>query len=150
MASSRFLLLIEDDAAAEALALGALRKAGFGDRAVVAHDGIEALDYLAGLNHNVGEGQHLLPSAVVLDLNLPRIDGFEVLRRVRAELRTSLLPVIVFATSRRPEDVREAYRLGANSYVVKPETAPEFEAAISRIGRYWLTMNEPPQICARF
>jgi two-component system response regulator len=141
--AAQTLLLVEDNPDDELLALRALRKGGFDPKVVVARDGVEALDWL----HPAGEqsGQtHPLPGLVLLDLKLPRIDGLEVLRRVRADPRTRTLPVVLLTSSRQPEDVARAYELGANGYVCKPVESDAFLEAVRTIGAYWLKLNEPP------
>lgn len=143
MAGNRYILLVEDNPRDESVALEALGKAGFAGRLSVAHDGIEALDQLHGTPVRDGQRTTSLPAALLLDLELPRIDGFEVLRRVRAEPATALLPIVIFTASRIPADIREAYRLGANSYVTKPVEPQRLADLVVCIARYWLTLNEP-------
>ncbi|WP_018992295.1 response regulator [Aromatoleum toluclasticum] len=143
-----FVLLVEGDPDHEARALASLRASGFANRIVVARDGIEALAFLSGENDHPKPVSP--PAVVVLDPDLARIDGLEVLRRIRAEVRTSLIPVVMFAKSCTAEDIREAYRLGANSYVRKPVDAQEFERATALIARYWLGLNEAPDDTTRF
>lgn len=150
MTGSGYILLVEADRDQEALVLAALRASGFGNRIAVARDGIEALAILSGDARHSAHGTGRQPAAVVLDLDLPRIDGFELLRRIRADFRASLLPVIVFAKSGKSEDIHEAYRLGANSYVNKPDNAQEFERSMTRIARYWLALNELADSGIRF
>jgi two-component system response regulator len=130
------ILLVEDNPDDELLTRRAFEKNRIGNRIVVAHDGVEALEILFG----GGE----LPQLVLLDLKLPRIDGLEVLRRVRADDRTRLLPVVVLTSSREERDLVESYRLGANSYVRKPVDFDEFVEAARQLGLYWLLLNEPP------
>lgn len=150
MAGRSYVLLVEGDTDHEARALASLRANGFGNRVVVARDGIEALTFLSAENVHPTPQPASQPAVVVLDPDLPRIDGLEVLRRIRAEVRTSLLPVVMFAKSCTPEDIREAYRLGANSYVRKPRDAQEFERATTLIARYWLGLNEAPDDSIHF
>ncbi len=132
----RPLLLVEDNADDEALTLLALKKNGMTRPVLVARDGVEALDLLARTNP--------LPVLVLLDLKLPRIDGHEVLRRMRADDRTRCLPVVVLTTSREDKDIREACASGANSYVRKPVDFDKFTESLGLISRYWLTLNETP------
>ncbi len=130
------ILLVEDDADDEALTRRALEKNNVRNELVVARDGQEALDYLRGAPR--------LPELVLLDLKLPKIDGFEVLRRLRADERTRLLPVVVLTSSNEQRDVASSYSLGANSYVRKPVDFKEFTEAARQLGLYWLLLNEPP------
>lgn len=150
MAGGSYVLLVEGDSDHEARAIASLRANGFGNRFVIARDGIEALACLSPENDHPTPKPARPPAVVVLDPDLPRIDGLEVLRRIRAELRTSLMPVVMFARSGTSEDVREAYRLGANSYVRKPLDAQEFERATALIARYWLGLNESPDDTIRY
>lgn len=143
MTGSRYILLVEDQPDDAALARRALANIGFAGELVVAHDGIEAIDYLAGSSSRVTGDAANMPAVVLLDLQLPRIDGFEVLRRIRAHGKTSLLPIVVLTSSRDARDIAEAYRLGANSYVVKPVGFEHFSSVIAQIARYWLTLNQP-------
>ena len=130
------ILLVEDDPDDEALTRRALEKNNVRNELVVARDGQEALDYLRGAPR--------LPELVLLDLKLPKIDGFEVLRRLRADERTRLLPVVVLTSSNEQRDVASSYSLGANSYVRKPVDFKEFTEAARQLGLYWLLLNEPP------
>jgi CheY-like chemotaxis protein len=111
---------------------------------VIARDGVEALDYLFGTGMHVGRDLEVMPSVVPLDLKLPRLDGLEVLRRIRAEERTRLLPVVIIASSDEERDRIEGYRHGVNTYVRKPVDYDEFAEAIRQLGLYWLLLNEPP------
>lgn len=143
MPTDREILLIEDNPDDEALTLRAFGKLGIKNPVVVARDGVEAIDHLFGA---AGEPQHestQLPAIVLLDLKLPRIDGLEVLRRIRAGEHTALLPVVVLTTSHEPRDIQQAYQLGANSYIRKPVDFEEFVDAIGSIAKYWLTLNIP-------
>jgi CheY-like chemotaxis protein len=140
MTTSRTILLVEDDPDDEALTLRALRRAQVGNAVLVARDGVEALDRLLG----DGAGPREIPQVVLLDLKLPKIDGLEVLRRLRADERTRLLPVVVLTSSSEERDLVESYRLGANSYVRKPVDFGEFAEAVGRLGLYWLLVNQPP------
>jgi two-component system, response regulator len=142
------ILLVEDNPKDEALTLRALKKANIGNRVVVAHDGVEALDYLLG---SAADGSHHeLPQLILLDLKLPKLDGHEVLRRIRADDRTRLLPVVILTTSVEDKDRLQGYSLGANSYVRKPVDFAEFAEAVVQMGLYWLVLNErPPDVYAR-
>jgi two-component system response regulator len=143
MTSERPILLVEDNPDDEALTLRAFSKNGITNQLVVARDGVEALDYLFGTGAYQGRDPHELPAVMLLDLKLPRIDGLEVLRRVRANEDTALLPVVVLTTSRELQDIQEAYRLGANSYIRKPVDFEHFIDAVRQIGAYWLNLNKP-------
>jgi len=143
MASDRPILLVEDNPDDEALTLRAFSKQRVPNQIVVARDGVEALDYVFGTGIHEGRDVADLPALVLLDLKLPRIDGLEVLRRIRADPRTSLLPVVVLTTSREAQDIHEAYSLGANSYIRKPVDFEQFLIAVGQLGTYWLTLNEP-------
>ncbi len=135
----RPILLVEDNPHDEELTLRALRKNGVSNPVVVAHDGAEALDYLLGSGHS---GELLQPHFVLLDLKLPKVDGLDVLRRLRADARTRLLPVVVLSSSKERRDLISSYELGANSYVRKPVDFAEFLEAARQLGRYWLAVNE--------
>lgn len=143
MASDRPILLVEDNPDDEALTLRAFNKHRIPNPIVVARDGVEALDYLFGTGAYAEQASAELPAVVLLDLKLPRIDGLEVLRRIRADGRTALLPVVVLTTSRESQDIHEAYSLGANSYIRKPVDFEQFLIAVGQIGNYWLSLNEP-------
>jgi len=143
MSNQKPILLVEDNPDDEALTLRAFNKNRISNPVVVARDGVEALDYLHG-----GEGKPAgaLPAVVLLDLKLPRIDGLEVLRRVRADPRTRLLPVVILTTSKERHDIEEGYTLGANSYIRKPVDFEKFIQAVGQLGLYWLVLNEPPEV----
>jgi two-component system response regulator len=147
MHKDKTILLVEDSPADEALTLRALKKANIMSEVVVARDGAEALDYLFG--GETGEVCRKLPELILLDLKLPKLDGHEVLKRIRADARTQLLPVVILTTSVEDEDRLEGYRVGANSYVRKPVNFNEFSQAVLQLGIYWLVLNEqPPESCA--
>lgn len=146
MASDRPILLVEDNPDDEALTLRAFNKNRIGNNVVVARDGVEALDYLFGNGHHVGRDLAVMPAVVLLDLKLPRIDGLEVLRRIRANERTSLLPVVILTTSKEQQDIYEGYSLGANSYIRKPVDFEKFIQAVGQLGLYWLVLNEPVDV----
>jgi two-component system response regulator len=139
------ILLVEDNPDDEALTLRALNKNNIRNRVVVAHDGVEALDYLFNTGEYVGR-EHEMTQVILLDLKLPKIDGLEVLRRIRANERTRLLPVVILTSSREEQDIINGYGLGANSYVRKPVDYNEFVEAINNLGMYWLVLNEPPPL----
>jgi CheY-like chemotaxis protein len=140
----KIILLVEDNPDDEALTLRALKKNNIRNEIVVARDGVEALDYLFGTGPYAGRGGHDLPQVVLLDLKLPKVDGLEVLRRLRADPRTRLLPVVILTSSKEERDLVNGYSLGANSYVRKPVDFAEFTEAIRQLGLYWLILNEPP------
>ncbi len=148
MATDRPILLVEDNPDDEALTLRAFNKNRIGNQVVVARDGVEALDYLFGNGQHTGRDLSVMPAVVLLDLKLPRIDGLEVLRRIRANERTSLLPVVILTTSKEQQDIYEAYSLGANSYIRKPVDFEKFIQAVSQLGLYWLVLNEPVEALA--
>lgn len=143
MASERPILLVEDNPDDEALTLRAFHKNRIANEVVVARDGVEALDYLFGTGAYAGRDLSVAPAVILLDLKLPRVDGLEVLRRVRADARTNLLPVVILTTSREQQDIYEAYQLGANSYIRKPVDFEKFIYAVGQLGLYWLVLNEP-------
>ncbi len=138
------ILLVEDNPDDEALTLRALKKNNIRNRVVVAHDGVEAIDYLFSTGAYVGRAERELPQVILLDLKLPKVDGLEVLRRIRDGERTRLLPVVILTSSREEQDVIKSYGLGANSYVRKPVDFNEFVEAVNNLGMYWLVLNEPP------
>jgi two-component system response regulator len=142
MAAERPILLVEDNPDDEALTLRAFSKNKIPNPVVVARDGVEAIDYLFGSGTHAGRDLSVMPALILLDLKLPRIDGLEVLRRIRADERTALLPVVVLTTSRELQDIQEAYRLGANSYIRKPVDFERFIHAVGQLGLYWLSLNE--------
>ena len=142
--TEKTILLVEDNPDDEALTLRALKKNNIFNAVVVARDGAEALDYLFGEGSYAGRDLDHMPGVILLDLKLPKIDGLEVLRRVRSEPRTRLLPVIVLTSSVRDQDIAESYGLGANSYVRKPVDFEQFTEAVRQLGLYWLIINVPP------
>ena len=137
------ILLVEDDPDHEALAIRALRKANVANEIQVAHDGAEALEYLKA----AANGTKTLPQLVLLDLKLPKVDGLEVLRNIRAADKTALLPVVVLTSSDEERDIVSSYRLGVNSYIRKPVNFTDFAEATRQLGMYWLLLNQcpPPQ-----
>lgn len=137
------ILLVEDSPDDEALTRRALVKNNILNKVVVAHDGEEALDYLFGTG--AGPGRNRLPQLVLLDLKLPRVDGHEVLSRLRADQRTKLLPVVVFTSSNEEQDILKSYSHGANSYICKPVDYARFSEAVCQLGSYWLSLNTSPR-----
>jgi two-component system response regulator len=140
---NKVILLVEDNASDEKLTVLAFKKCGVSNEVVVVRDGADALDYVFGTGKHAGRDPKALPTVVLLDLNLPRIDGLEVLRRIRADPRTRLLPVIVLTASKEEEDVLQSYTLGANAYVRKPVEFVAFVEAAKTLGLFWLLVNEP-------
>ncbi len=140
------ILLVEDNPDDEALTLRALKTNNIHNEVVVARDGAQAIDYFFGPGAPAGRDGQELPAVVLLDLKLPKIDGLEVLRRIRADERTRMLPVVILTSSREEQDVITGYRLGCNSYVRKPVDFDEFVEAARQLGLYWLLLNERPPI----
>jgi len=143
--SSKSILLVEGNLDDGDLALRALRAGQILGDVVVVHDGAEALEYLFAAGAYVGRDLRAMPACLLLDLKLPKLDGFEVLRRVRADPRTRLIPVVILTSSCEPQDIRAAYRLGANSYICKSVSFSLFADAVRQVGHYWLALNEAPQ-----
>jgi two-component system response regulator len=143
--SEKIILLVEDNPSDEALTLRALRKNNISSTVVVKRDGAEALDYLLVRRSDSGDTR-ALPQLILLDLQLPKIDGLEVLRRIRADARTRLLPVVILTSSREDGDLVRGYDLGANGYVRKPVDFVQFAEAVRQVGLYWLIINECPPI----
>lgn len=141
---SRSILLVEDNSDDEKLTLRALKKNNIRNEVVIAHDGIEALDYLFATGPHSGRDPNAMPQVVLLDLNLPKMGGLEVLRRVRMNDRTKLLPIVILTSSNEERDLVTGYDLGANSYVRKPVDFTHFMEAARQLGLYWLVVNEPP------
>src|ERR1700736_666961 len=141
---TKVILLVEDNQDDEELALLAFRKSNIANEVVVARDGEEALDYLFGTGAHAGRDVSLLPQVVLLDLKLPKIDGLEVLKRLRADPRTRRLPVVVLTSSREEQDLIESYELGATSSAQKPVDFAQFAEAVRQLQMYWLVLKEPP------
>ncbi len=144
MPSQLEILLVEDSPGDEELTLRAFERHGIKNPVVVARDGQEALDFFAGQGIFAGRDPSILPQVVLLDLKLPRVDGLEVLRSIRANPKTSLIPVIVLTTSTEDEDILQSYKLGANSFVRKPVSFQQFSEAVRQLGVYWLLVNQKP------
>jgi two-component system, response regulator len=139
---NRVIFLVEDNPDDEALTLRALQKNNIGNRVVVAHDGAEALDFLLGRGSPAGGDSNVMPQVILLDLKLPKVDGLEVLRQLRANERTKYLPVVILTSSNEEQDLLKGYGLGANSYVRKPVDFNQFTEAVRQLGLYWLVLNE--------
>lgn len=138
------ILLVEDNPNDLALALRALRKANLANRIHVARDGAEALEYLFCEGPHAARSIERGPKVILLDLKLPKVDGLEVLRRVKSDVRTRQIPTVVLTSSREQRDVVESYQLGVNSYIVKPVNFESFVNAVQQLGMYWLLLNQPP------
>ena len=145
----KVILLVEDNPDDEALTIRAFRKNNISNDVVVARDGVEALDYLFGTGKHVGRDLTVMPQVILLDLKFPKIDGLEVLRRIRANEDTKMLPVVILTSSNEDKDRLEGYSLGANSYVRKPVDFEQFTRAALQLGLYWLVLNEPPPVAVR-
>jgi CheY-like chemotaxis protein len=139
------ILLVEDSPDDLEMALRALRKAHLANRIQVARDGAEALDFIFGQGAHNGRKIENGPKVILLDLKLPKVDGLEVLRRVKADERTKVIPVVVLTSSKEQPDVQQCYSLGVNSYIVKPVNFESFAAAVAELGMYWLLLNQPPK-----
>jgi two-component system response regulator len=140
----KIILLVEDNADDEALTLRALRKNNIRNDVVVARDGVQAMDYLFGQGAHEGRDTSVLPQLVLLDLNLPKVGGLEVLQKIRGDARTKRLPVVILTSSKEERDLLDGYERGANSYVRKPVDFTEFADAVRQLGLYWLVLNESP------
>ena len=140
----KMILLVEDNPDDEELTIRALKKNNVTNSLVVARDGVEALDFLFGTGAYAGRDTAVVPGLVLLDLKLPKIDGLEVLRRIRADERTRRMPVTVLTSSKEEQDLIKSYDLGANSYIRKPVDFNQFTEAVRQLGMYWLMLNEVP------
>jgi len=138
------ILLVEDNPSDIELAKRALGKSHVANELVVAEDGQEALDYLFGVHKYAGRNVTQLPALVLLDLKLPKVDGLEVLQRIRADQQTRRQPVVVLTSSKEEQDLAASYDLGVNSYIRKPIDFAQLAQAIQQLGLYWLVLNEPP------
>ncbi len=139
------ILLVEDNPGDLELALRALRKANLTNRIEVARDGAEAVAFIFCEGEHAGRRIEDAPKVVLLDLKLPKIDGLEVLRRIKSDPRTKNISVVVLTSSKEQRDIVESYQLGVNSYIVKPVNFERFAAAVQEVGMYWLLLNEPPK-----
>ncbi|MFH0920615.1 MAG: response regulator [Fibrobacterota bacterium] len=144
MSCKKIILLVEDNLNDEALTLRAFKKNNILNNVVVVRDGAEALDYLFNTGAYADKSVHVLPEIIMLDIRLPKVDGLEVLRQIRLNERTKLLPVIILTSSKQEEDVTRCYHLGVNSYIRKPVNYDEFMEAVNQLGLYWLVLNVPP------
>ncbi len=145
----KVILLVEDNADDEVLTLRALKKNNIRNEVVIARDGSEALDYLFGTGVHADRDLTVMPQIILLDLKLPKVDGFEVLRRVRCNEATKLLPVVILTTSNEDQDRIRGYGLGANSFVRKPVEFDKFIEAVRQLGLYWLILNEAAPVLRR-
>ena len=146
MNGGKIILLVEDNPDDVALTLRVLEKHKVVNEVVEAHDGIEALDYLFGTGAHAGRDLRQQPQLILLDLKLPKVEGLEVLRRVRNDPRTKLLPVVILTSSTEEKDRVNGYALGANSYIRKPVDFNQFAESVRQLGLYWLVLNEPPPV----
>jgi len=146
---AQVILLVEDNPDDEMLTLRALKKNNILNEVVVVRDGVQALDYLFGTGTYAGRDLNVMPHLVLLDLRLPRMEGLEVLRRLRGDERTRLLPVVVLTSSDEEQDIVGSYALGANSYIRKPVDFAQFTKAVQQLGLYWLVLNQGPPIARR-
>ena len=142
----KMILIVEDNPDDEALTIRALKKNNIGNRLVVVRDGVEALDFLFCTGPYADRDSRDLPQTILLDLKLPKVDGLEVLKRVREDARTSMLPVVILTSSKEEQDLLQSYKLGANAYVRKPVDFNEFLEAARQLGLFWLVLNEPPPL----
>ena len=141
----KMILLVEDNPNDEELTLRALRKANIANEVFVARDGQEAVDFLFGTGQQAGREPPKMPAVVLLDLKLPKLSGFDVLKRMRADPRTKAIPVVVLTSSSEDEDMLRSYQSGANSYVRKPIEFSAFANAVTQLGMYWILINQSPQ-----
>jgi two-component system response regulator len=142
----KIILLVEDNPDEVTLTIRALRKSNIINEVVVAENGVEALEYLFGKGIHSGRDMNVMPTLVLLDLKLPKVDGMEVLKRIRNEERTKYVPVVILTSSKQDEDVINGYKFGCNSYIRKPVDFSQFSEATRQLGLYWLLLNElPPQ-----
>ena len=147
--SDKVILLVEDNPDDEALTLRALKKNNIQNEVVVARDGVEALDYFFGSGKYAGRDVRVLPSVTLLDLKLPKIDGLEVLEKIRANELTKLAPVVILTSSKEEQDLLKGYELGANSYIRKPVDFSQFIESVRQLGLYWRLLNESAPVRSR-
>jgi two-component system response regulator len=144
MSEKKLILLVEDNPDDEELTTRALRQAKVANELVVAHDGVEALDFLFGTGEHAGRDLSRMPALILLDLKLPKLNGLDVLQRLRADERTKLIPTVILTSSSQDEDMLKSYQHGANSYVRKPVEFGAFVTAVSQVGVYWMLLNQQP------
>ena len=144
MSTNNLILLVEDNPDDVVLTRRALKRGKIVNKLVVASDGVEALDYLFATGTHTGRDLSVMPQVILLDLKLPKLDGLEVLKMIRTDERTKLLPVVILTTSNEQQDLIDSYSLGANSYVRKPVDFVQFSDAVKQLGLYWLILNELP------
>jgi len=140
------ILLVEDNPDDVELALHALKRNNFSNHIHVVRDGVEALDFIFATGTYDGRDLNDVPRVILLDLKLPKVDGLEVLRRIKADARTRMIPVVVLTSSREERDIIESYQLGVNSYIVKPVDFQQFTEAVRELGLYWLLLNQPAKL----
>ena len=140
------ILLVEDNPNDVELTLHALKKNNLTNRVYVVRDGAEALEYLFSSGAYAGRDINQTPKVILLDLKLPKVDGMEVLKRIKADERTRSIPVVVLTSSREERDIVDSYRLGVNSYITKPVDFDQFTEAVRQLGLYWLLLNQPPKM----
>ena len=142
----RMILIVEDNPDDEALTIRALKKNNIGNRVVVVRDGVEALEFLFCTGAYASRDPNDMPQITLLDLKLPKVDGLEVLKRIRADLRTQLLPVVILTSSNEEQDLIGSYEYGANSFMRKPVDFDQFANSVHQLGLYWLVLNEAPPL----
>jgi two-component system, response regulator len=147
--SGKLILLVEDNSDDEALTLRALKKNNIKNEVIIARDGVEALEFLFGAGKHLGRDTSKLPQVVLLDLKLPKIDGLDVLKKIRDSKLTRAMPVVILTSSKEERDIVEGYNFGANSYIRKPVDFNEFIEAVRQLGLYWLILNEAPPVAGR-
>jgi two-component system, response regulator len=141
---NKIILLVEDNPDDQELAFLAFERCHIPNKIVAVRDGMEALDYLFGTGRYAQRDPENMPAVILLDLNLPKVNGLEILKRIRSDKRTQLLPVVILSSSQEEEDILASYHLGANSYVQKPMNFDQFTEAARQMGTYWLLLNETP------
>lgn len=144
MPNNRNILLVEDNPDDIELTLRAFKKNNILNEIIVIHDGVEAIDYFFGKNGVVHKNQNALPVVILLDLKIPKINGIEVLKKLKADEKTKLIPVVILTSSKEPKDLLSCYKLGCNSYIRKPVNFSEFMETVKQMGLYWLLINETP------